>query len=79
MILNKLTRLLVMVCSIAQASPTQTILKDALNQKESPCVDVLQHLSNYFLTDSDTLMHIIRNSGHDYNDFGRYRDCHETH
>lgn len=43
MILNKLTRLLVLVCSavITQASPTETILKDALNQKESPCVDVL--------------------------------------
>lgn len=24
-------------------------------------------------------MHIVRNSGHDYNDFGRYRDCQNKH
>lgn len=40
---------------------------------------MLQHLSNYFMTDSDLLLHIVRNSGHDYNDFGRYRDCQKMH
>lgn len=25
------------------------------------------------------MLHIIRNSGHDYNDFGRYRDCRTVH
>ena len=31
------------------------------------------------MTESDTVLHIIRNSGHDYNDFGRYRDCRTVH
>jgi hypothetical protein len=28
------------------------------------------------MTNSDQLLHVVRNSGHDYNDFGKYNDCH---
>jgi len=28
---------------------------------------------------NDTIMHMFRNSGKDYNDFGRYEDCREIH
>ena len=34
--------------------------------------------SNNFLSQADSVIHIIRNSGKDYNDYGRYRDCLET-
>lgn len=34
--------------------------------------------SNHFISQADTVIHIIRNSGKDYNDYGRYRDCLET-
>ena len=40
---------------------------------------MLQTYSNYFLVNSDSVLHVIRNSGHDYNDFGRYQDCVELH
>lgn len=30
---------------------------------------------NYFLEYNQTVMQILRNSGKDYNDFGRYADC----
>jgi hypothetical protein len=31
------------------------------------------------MTNSDMVLHMIRSSGHDYNDFGRYRDCSTKH
>ena len=34
-------------------------------------------LSNNFLTYNDTVLSIFRNSGKDYNDFGRFEDCKE--
>ena len=48
-------------------------------EPSSPCTDVLEHVVSYFLTENDTLLHIIRNSGHDYNDFGRFHDCKHVH
>ena len=32
-------------------------------------------LTNNFMSYNDTVMHIFRNSGKDYNDYGRYEDC----
>ena len=32
-------------------------------------------LSNNFIRYNDTVLHIFRNSGKDYNDYGRYDDC----
>jgi hypothetical protein len=45
---------------------------------DTSCVRVLQNLTNYFLSNNDTVERIIRNSGKDYNDLGRYYDCIET-
>lgn len=36
---------------------------------------LLHNLTYYFLENEDTLENIYRNSGKDYNDFGRYEDC----
>lgn len=41
----------------------------------SECVSVLMDITNNFMSYNDTVMHIFRNSGKDYNDFGRYEDC----
>ena len=43
------------------------------------CSDVLVELTNNFMKYSDTTLHIFRNSGKDYNDYGRYEDCTEIH
>lgn len=48
------------------------------NTTSKTCSDVLMNYTNYFMTNSDAVTHIIRNSGKDYNDYGRYRDCIET-
>jgi hypothetical protein len=40
-------------------------------------VRLLQNLTNYFLTNNETIERIFRNSGKDYNDLGRYEDCYE--
>lgn len=56
-----------------------TVSHRLTTETQSPCVDILQHLSNYFMSESDTLWHIVRNSGHDYNDFGRYKECQTKH
>ena len=45
---------------------------------DTSCVRVLQNLTNYFLSNNDTVERIIRNSGKDYNDLGRYYDCLDT-
>ena len=42
------------------------------------CTDVLMMYSNHFISQADPVIHIIRNSGKDYNDYGRYRDCLDT-
>ena len=36
-------------------------------------------LSNNFIRYNDTVLHIFRNSGKDYNDYGRYEDCLQAH
>ena len=36
-------------------------------------------LSNNFIKYNDTVLHIFRNSGKDYNDYGRYEDCINIH
>ncbi len=38
-------------------------------------MQVLQNLTNYFLSNNETVERILRNSGKDYNDLGRYEDC----
>jgi hypothetical protein len=43
------------------------------------CSDVLVELTNNFMKYSDTTLHIFRNSGKDYNDYGRYEDCTDIH
>lgn len=45
----------------------------------SECTQVFMDLTNNFITYSDTVLHIFRNSGKDYNDFGRYQDCESIH
>lgn len=39
---------------------------------------MLQNLTNYFLSNNETIEQIFRNSGKDYNDLGRYEDCLNT-
>ena len=39
----------------------------------------MMNLTNNFISQSDTVLHIFRNSGKDYNDFGRYEDCETVH
>ena len=39
------------------------------------CVGLLQNVTNYFQANNETLEEILRNSGKDYNDLGRYEDC----
>ena len=51
------------------------IIKD----EQPECVKVLMDISNNFMSYNNTVMHIFRNSGKDYNDFGRYEDCDEIH
>ena len=48
---------------------------DPINDESSDCVGVLMDITNNFMSYNDTMMHIFRNSGKDYNDFGRYEDC----
>jgi len=36
---------------------------------------MLKMYSNQFISQADSVIHIIRNSGKDYNDYGRYWDC----
>ena len=43
------------------------------------CIQVLMALSNNFIKYSDEFLHVFRNSGKDYNDYGRYSDCTEIH
>lgn len=47
----------------------------SLKDTGTSCVHVLQNLTNYFLVNNETVERIIRNSGKDYNDLGRYYDC----
>jgi len=42
---------------------------------DDTCVGLLQNVTNYFQENNATLEEIIRNSGKDYNDLGRYEDC----
>ena len=42
---------------------------------EEDCIMLLKELTNYFMTNSETVYTIMRNSGKDYNDFGRYQEC----
>ena len=52
---------------------------DPINDESSECVGVLMDITNNFMSYNDTVFHIFRNSGKDYNDFGRYEDCQEMH
>lgn len=52
---------------------------DPIKDESSECVGVLMDITNNFMSYNDTVMHIFRNSGKDYNDFGRYEDCQEVH
>ena len=52
---------------------------DPINDDSSDCVGTLMDITNNFMSYNDTVMHIFRNSGKDYNDFGRYEDCYQMH
>jgi hypothetical protein len=44
----------------------------------SQCADTLRTYSNFFMGNADPLLHMFRNSGKDYNDFGRFHECTES-
>ena len=50
-------------------------LEASSSQQSESCVGLLQNITNYFVSNNETLEQIIRNSGKDYNDLGRYEDC----
>jgi len=52
---------------------------DPINDESSECVGVLMDITNNFMSYNDTVMSIFRNSGKDYNDYGRYEDCSALH
>eukprot|EP00347_Sterkiella_histriomuscorum_P020301 403338330 len=56
--------------------PTQApVTKTPEEQDLNKCQDLLQNLTSFFQANGETIENIIRNSGKDYNDFGRYEDC----
>ena len=55
------------------------MLIDPIKDESSECVSVLMDITNNFMSYNDTVLHIFRNSGKDYNDFGRYEDCGAIH
>lgn len=46
---------------------------------DDTCEKILMDLSNKFIQYNDTVLHMFRNSGKDYNDYGRYHDCLNIH
>ena len=42
---------------------------------ELDCFTMLEQMTNYFISNSDSILKMYRNSGKDYNDFGRMDDC----
>ena len=65
------------VTQYATAEPSSQ--HQLLQQSNSgSCINVLQNLTNYFLSNNETIEQIFRNSGKDYNDLGRYEDCLNT-
>ena len=40
------------------------------------CVDTLKHITNNPISESEAFIHIMQNSGKDYNDFGSQSECH---
>lgn len=55
--------------SLPQANDTNSKIED------NACANTLRNYTSFFLANADPLLHIFRNSGKDYNDFGRYKDC----
>lgn len=45
------------------------------NYLEDDCVTLLQKYTNNFMKNGDVIIQMLRNSGKDYNDFGRMDDC----
>jgi len=52
---------------------------EPIQDDSSECVRTLVDLTNNFMSYNDIVMHIFRNSGKDYNDFGRFEDCQQIH
>ena len=52
--------------------------KDSKNYVDEDCVTLLQKYTNNFMSNGDTIIQMYRNSGKDYNDYGRMDDC-EAH
>ena len=48
---------------------------EVIADREADCIDLLKDLVAHFMTHQGVLSTIARNSGQDYNDFGRYADC----
>ena len=42
---------------------------------EEDCITLLQEYCNNFITYKEQLYKIYRNSGKDYNDYGRFEEC----
>ena len=42
---------------------------------EQDCITLLQDYCNNFITNMESLYKIYRNSGKDYNDYGRFEEC----
>lgn len=51
---------------------------DSKNYVDEDCVTLLQKYTNNFMSNGDTIIQMYRNSGKDYNDYGRMEDC-EAH
>ena len=49
------------------------------NFGDETCEKILMDLTNNFIQYNDTVLHIFRNSGKDYNDYGRFDDCVNMH
>lgn len=43
------------------------------------CASVMMELTNNFIKYNDEFLHVFRNSGKDYNDYGRFEDCTDIH
>jgi hypothetical protein len=86
--MRKSSAIFSLLITIASAFRPMNILLESVKDDDpfgfratesTKCVDLLQTYSNYFLVNSESVIHVLRNSGHDYNDFGRYSDCVNLH
>jgi hypothetical protein len=55
-------------------------VKDTENKdyEDDDCLTLLQRYTNYFITNGDHILSMMRNSGKDINDFGRFQECEQS-